>query len=352
MNAINIGDNPVIYQEGRFRINVTSLPAPGAIELLQLTCYGTSGIRYQQTGQTEKLADIGKAIYFHLYDESRLVGFFCLDPRDITFLGAHIDGYYGRYFAIAPEYQGLSLGSRLIEEVTRFIRTRIHGPSMIYVYVESRNTRSVNCFTNNGYRQVSHCKTFVFRRMFPRRVYQVVSCADDQLDEVRESIADACRGAQFLTTKRIGYRENYFLCFDQDRLVGGLQANPVTWRFQSMPGISGRMMMHLLPLVPIANRLFQPEYQFLAVDSVHLLQGQKAEVPAMLESVLAYTGAYSMILQSDTTFRRTLDGNDAGAISGYQHGVSTGIYCLPIHFPDGDWVFDDSECFISSFDFT
>lgn len=352
MNAVTIGDNPVIYQEGRFRINVTSLPAPGAIELLQETCYGTSGIRYQQTGQREKLAAIGPAIYFHLYDEDRLAGFFCLDPREIAFRGAGIDGYYGRYFAIAPAYQGLSLGNRLIEEVTRFIRTRSARPGMIYVYVESRNTRSVNCFTKNGYRLVSHCKTFVFRRLFPRPLYRVVSAAENQLEEVRQSIADSCCGAQFLTTKRIGYRGNYFLCFDQNRFVGGLQANPVTWRFQSMPGISGRMMMHLLPLVPVANRLFQPKYQFLAVDSVQIQEGQKTEVPAMLESVLAHTGRYSMILQSDTTFRRTLDGIDAGAISGYQHGVSTGIYCLPVHLPDGEWVFDDSECFISSFDFT
>lgn len=358
MITVKINKNEVVYHQRQIRIELSSFPTQEAIFLLEKANYGTTGIRYQQTGQRIKLADICPALCFHLFEEDRLAGFFCLDPRQVTWSGKVVTGYYGRYFAIDADSQGKSLGTLLIEQVAAFVRKHSHSPSIIYVYVEGRNVRSVKCFTRSGYRLLSECQTFVFRRFFPRKLYRVVQASALELEQIRQEIATANAESQFFTPSRIGYQEDYYLCFDGDRLIGGVQANEVTWKFNAMPGISGKVMMNILPFLPVVNRLFQPRYKFLAIDSLHLHSDdrpsgrRRGEVTRMIESILAHKQLHTAICQTDVTFHRLLAGEIAGLLSGYQENVRTGLYGLLLHLPEPERKLADNECFISSFDFT
>ena len=57
----------VLYQQDDLSLLVSAQADQRAIALLQQTTYGTEGVRYQQTGQAQKIHQLHNPYFFHLY---------------------------------------------------------------------------------------------------------------------------------------------------------------------------------------------------------------------------------------------------------------------------------------------
>ncbi len=57
----------ILSQIGSVKLVVKSEADAESIVLLKNAVYGTSGIRYQQTGQDQKLNQLSNPFFFHLY---------------------------------------------------------------------------------------------------------------------------------------------------------------------------------------------------------------------------------------------------------------------------------------------
>ncbi|MDQ1090444.1 hypothetical protein [Siphonobacter sp. SORGH_AS_1065] len=337
----------------QLKIIVKPIADPPAIDLLQSTLYGTKGIRYQQTGQERKIGLLYNPLFFHLYVDGTLQGIYCLDQRTIQ-CPWEIEGFYGRYLAVAESSQGNGYGQLLKNVAVAFVKDSCKFPYLLYSYIEGKNTRSIALSKKLDFKSIAQLKTCVFRRMFPskdRRFVQAYPLEEPKLMNEVESFYSHY-GLQ--TFGKIGYQDNYFVLKEGEEYMAGVQANPVTWKFKQMPGFVGKLMMNLFPKVPGLRRLFQPTYSFLALEGIFYKKGREDLVPLLLESLLAHFKLYTALVQADekNPIQELFKGK-MGLLSGFQGGVTTHVMIK------GNLLTEEQlqqlsqvPVYISSFDFT
>jgi hypothetical protein len=92
----------VIYQDGPVRITVSRQAGAETVRLLEGTIYGTSGPRYQHTGQAQKVHEIAGPRYFEAWAGATLAGTYCLSERTVQTPAGPVTGFYGRYLSVHP----------------------------------------------------------------------------------------------------------------------------------------------------------------------------------------------------------------------------------------------------------
>lgn len=92
--------------------------------------------------------------------------------------------------------------------------------------------------------------------------------------EVRQLMESAYGPYTLVQFDRLFYGGNYFVLEAGGEIVAGVQANPVRWRLVSMPGLSGKLIMHVVPHLPVMGRLIQPDrYAFAALEALYVRPG-------------------------------------------------------------------------------
>ncbi|GAB4015640.1 hypothetical protein [Spirosoma koreense] len=355
MNEFSLTE-AVVYQHEALRIVVKKTANSAAVTLLKRTVYGSNGIRYQHTGHSNKINQLNNPFFFHLFKNEDLVGVYCLDERPIAgFDGQPVAGFYGRYLSIDAPQQGKGYGRLLKLQAVNYIKSKAKKPLVFYSYIEEQNTRSLRISNREGFTAAAILKTFVFRRYSPKidSRFARLLAADKPilLAELRSFYATH----QLTTFAKIGYQNNYFVLKEGNEILAGVQAIPVCWNFSSMPGASGWMMMHVLPIFSATRRFFNPhQYAFLALEGIYLSKGQEELLPILLESTLAHFGYHSALLQIDTKDPiNTLLANSTqmGLLSGFQKNILTHVMVLEV--PEAQRLFKrDQPVYVSSFDFT
>lgn len=346
----------VIYQQEPVRIEVKPTADPAAVALLKRTIYGTNGVQYQHSGQENKVEQLHHPYFFHLFHHDDLIGIYCLDERPVNVSGdLTVRGFYGRYLSIAPDQQHKGYGRLLKAEAVRYVETQTEAPYVLYSYIEEKNVRSLRLSEREGFTSVARVKTFIFRRYAPLTDSRF-ACLTDFSDALLLDQLKHFYGSHTLTNfSRIGFQNNYFVLKEDHGVVAGVQANPVRWNFSNMPGFSGWLMMHVVPLSSMTRRFFNPnQYQFVALEGLYWQPGREAVVAALLESVLACFGFHSALLEIDTRDPlNTLltDVKKMGPLSGFQSGIVTHVM-VKASSPDLLLALADKPVYVSSFDFS
>lgn len=128
----------------------------------------------------------------------------------------------------------------------------------------------------------------------------------------------------FRNLSRIGNHDNYYVLKENGEIVAGIQANPVRWVFQDMPGTKGWFFMHIVPL--IIRRLFNPaSFRFITLEGLYLRHDRVNLLPVLLESLLAHLGLNSAMWEIDENDPHKADLIPAtmGVLSGFEKGVET-----------------------------
>jgi hypothetical protein len=67
-----------------------------------------------------------------------------------------------------------------------------------------------------------------------------------------------------------------------------------------MPGLAGKLVMHVAPRLPVLRRLVNPDrYAFAALEALYVQPGREAALLPLLEGVLAELGYTSALLMAD-----------------------------------------------------
>lgn len=345
-------DEEIIYQQGDLMIVVKHVADLTAVALLKSTVYGTKGVRYQQTGQEEKIGQLLKPLFFQLYQKEKLIGMYCLDERPISVTHGSIRGFYGRYLAVDELHKGLGYGHLLKQEAIQYVESHKDGAILFYSYIEEKNTRSLAISRKQGFHSAAVLKTFIFRCHSPQTDPRFTRLEPSQLNDMLQLLNDTYQGYSLKTLTHIGYQSNYFVLKEGDEIVAGIQANPVCWRFLHMPGLSGWLMMNLLPIVSVTRRYFNPtNYRFIVPEGLYLKKGRESLLHVLLESVLAHFGLHSALFQIDEKdpLLSLLTQPESGLLSGFQP-VKTHVMIKLRELPDEPLQIG-SPVYVSSFDF-
>jgi L-amino acid N-acyltransferase YncA len=343
----------VIYQEGLFTITVDKTFDNTILALLRKTIYGTKGPKYQHTGQELKLQNLKNPIFFTLRKQDETIGFYCFCEREIWIDTEKYLGYYGRYLAVDENHQGNGYGKLLKKNATEYVESNGTSPSVLYSYIEENNTRSLNISQKLGFISISTLETIIFSRLYPRADNRGTRIDEVELPELLKKLESQNTHTILRTFENINYQNNYFVLKENGRIVAGLQANPTRWKIVEMGGVGGKILLNVLPHIPILKRLINPQkHDFVAIEGIFIETGSDELLYSLIEGVLHQFSVTSALIELDSKssileiFKKK---QNLGLLNAFKNEIKTHVMkksfnCnLPI--PHG-------EAYVSSFDFT
>ncbi len=284
------------------RLVVSPQASPQSVALLQQTTYGTHGPQYGHTGQAEKVARITGPQFFELWKGDELAGTYCLSERRVHTPAGPVPGYYGRYLAVAAAHRGHGYGHLLKQEAVRYIERTRPAPQLFYSYIEGANARSLQISARAGFCPLAQLEALAFGRLYPRRDARFSQLPAAGQPALRARLAAAYQAHSLVQFDHLFDGNNYFVLRENGEIIAGVQANPVRWRIVAMPGLSGQLLLRVLPHVPVLKRLINPaNHQFAALEALYVQPGREPVLLALLESVLAHFGFTSALMMLDTT---------------------------------------------------
>ncbi len=345
--------NSIFYQEGQITITVGQTFDDFAVALLKKTIYGTKGPKYQHTGQEVKLRDIKNPIFFILRRKDETIGFYCLCEREIGVGTEKYLGYYGRYLAVDENYKGNGYGKLLKKVAVEYVETHGSSPSVLYSYIEENNTKSLIISQKMGFASITTLDTVVFSRLYPKADNRVSRINKIELPAILEKLESQNADTIFRTFENINYQNNYFILKENGRIVAGLQANPARWKIIEMAGLGGKILLKVLPNIPILKRLINPEnYDFVAIEGIFIESGSDEFLYPLMEGVLHHFSMTSALFELDSKskiLKIFKDRGNLGLLNAVKKDVKTHVmiksFNNKLRIPNG-------EAYVSSFDFT
>ena len=343
----------IIFREEQVTITVDQEIDDSVIDLLKATIYGTSGPKYQHTGQEIKLQNLKNPLFFTLRNQDETIGFYCLCEREIWIDSENYLGYYGRYFAVDNNYQGNGYGKLIKKVAAEYIQTYNTKPSILYAYIEENNTRSLNVFQKLDFISITTLETIIFSRLYPKADNRVSRISDEELPEIIGELELQNAHTIFRTFENINYQNNYFVLKENGRIVAGLQANPTCWKIIEMEGFGGKILLKVLPHIPILKRLINPnKYDFLAIEGIVIALGYEDYLYPLLEGVLHHFSMTSALIELDSKssiLKLFKERGNLGLLNAIKKDVKTHVMIKSFNckspIPQG-------EAYVSSFDFT
>jgi GNAT superfamily N-acetyltransferase len=349
-----IENENIIFQNKEVKIVLELLPNTDAIKLLKKSIYGTNGPKYTHTGQEVKIMNLKNALFFRLIKDENTIGFYCLCKRIISSNQGTYAGFYGRYLAVDSAFQGKKYGNLLKNIAVEYVGENGEKPLAFYSYIEENNVKSLNISKREGFTSIATLKTTLFTRISPKANERLEQIKTEEVENFKVLLTQYFSKYSLLNLENINYQNNYFVIKHQGEIVAGLQANPVEWKIVEMEGLSGKILMNVLPHLPILKKIFNPNaYQFLAIEGVYLKAGFEHELYPLIEGVLHHFSVYSALFQLDSNdflieiFNK--NGN-LGILNSIKKDITTHVM-IKTH-GISTIKNDDEVVYVSSFDFT
>ena len=265
---------------------------------------------YAQTNVKEKLAELRDPRFANLYLGKSLIGTICFLPRQVCNKAVDQKVFYVRYFTFLEKFRSSGTTKRkgksntLREEVQRLMNgegLEAQEEPMLFAYVDKENIRSRRLIDEFGFRKAGSFRTVLFTRFFPKSHKNVRQIKLDEWDGILALLRDYYHDYSLVSLNNLKKANSYFVIEENDAPVCGGQANPDRWRILSLLGFSGKMMMALIPKIPILRRLFNANYRFVFLEYTFCRTGYEKHLSKLFESILASYNLNSAILCLDPT---------------------------------------------------
>lgn len=291
---------------------------PEILDLLKKTLWGTPGnTQYKHLGTEKTIADIKSPEYFSLQRNGKLLCTVCLSGRKVNIGENEYQGSYVRYLASNTSIQGnverqSSLHNKEHNGMIKSFMEKVFSQGMIpvsddeikplyYGFVESDNEQSLKLCSCFGFHSVRKLTTLLFSRFFPSPSLKVRKARQSEFGEIKEKVRRQYSNHNFLYFEYLFYNDNYFVAEENGKIVAGVQANPMSWSFKNLPGISGKILLKILPHIPLMKKLFNPaKFDFSAMEGIFFEEGYEWILDELFETVLFTQRRNTAMIWMDT----------------------------------------------------
>ena len=267
-------------------IEVTLQRPQEMIDMLSSILWGTNGPIYSKTGIAEKVHNTVNMHSILLKKAGKIIGICGLSERTLKIGDQWVTGQYVRNFSVDKAYQGKGYSKLLMDNLKNYFTSILPEPYVGYAFIEGSNVRSQKVADFLGYPIVRKFDTTLFSRLFPRQHPNARRAAKADHDNIKNCLTEFYKNYSFVQFYKTFYKDDYFVLEENGELIAGVQAFKVKWNVHNIKGFSGKIMMNVLPYIPIANRLFHPNFKFLVFDSMFCKEGKEEQLLQLLEDVL------------------------------------------------------------------
>ena len=289
-------------------------PTEAIKTLIKNTVLGSNGARYRHVNPLKQLTKLDNPLYFSLMAKEQCLGNITLCQRN--------QSLYLRYFTFHERYQASlysikrkkSKNSVIKEQVNRYLNSLIaETKQSIYAYIEPDNIRSINMAKEFGFNPIAKIAMYHFSRRFPRASGQFkLLTYDEAIPFIRNQFSTH---SYYVENPQSGL---YAAWITNNEMALITRLHEGCWEIKSMKGAFGKLLINLIPWVPILNKIITPNcHKFLAFDSFLVLNPSidTNELNAFLSAGLAHFNVRHMMHWVD----------ESAASSNYLHGVRWGI---------------------------
>ncbi len=296
-----------LFDRGGLALNLHDEAPESAVDLLHDTVWGSEGgTRYRHFNTKDRITKQLDPQFLTLHKGERLLGILGFSRRELTQPSGVTEAFYIRYLSMMSSFQrqkssgtgsrkrsdGLvkKMVGRLMGKPAEMNVTPGQGPekAMFYAFVELENERSMEMTQAMGFEPVGKFSTILFSRFHPRLKDHVEVLRPEDFEEVRAQTHKFYRDHALFSDKNIFREGTYYVYRDGGEIVAGLKVNACHWKVVEMSGLSGKLILSILPRIPFLNRIFNPKaFKFGAYEGLWHLPGYESRLFDLMESALA-----------------------------------------------------------------
>ena len=267
------------------------------IDFLETVRFGTKGAVYYHFKTAERIANIKEAYVAYATEGDRFVA--CMVMSRVTSWQGNqpLDSYYIRYFSAHPDYQGKGITKQLSALFIRaFVKTLPEG-ALLYAGLEGGNHRSIKIVEKVGFAFPQAIQTIGFSRFFPKgssRIHQIKTT--EEKTEVLHLLEKFYANYTIRHFHNIFQHNNYFVIREAGEIVAGIQIHTALWRVENMPGLSGKILLNVVPHLPLLNKIINPNhFEFLSFEGIYYKPGYEKVLFELMEGLLAQENLKSAV---------------------------------------------------------
>ncbi|HEX8547982.1 MAG TPA: hypothetical protein VF691_13560 [Cytophagaceae bacterium] len=345
-------------------------PTKQILEMLNNNIIGTPGVGmlYQHLGVDNKIHQIEDPYYINLLRNGSLMANCCLCKRETINTEKTLTSFYIRYFTFKATFRRKffsrasgNKNSSIRKEITSILEgdgldTKPEDHFFLYAYVDPRNIRSVALCNEFGFVTVRKMSTMIFNRLHPALDIRCQAIDISEVDKVTKLLYSFYKEYTMFATENLFKGRAYYTIKNEagDILVGA-GVNLDKWKIHSLPGLTGKVILNVLSAVPVLNRIFNKNYEFLAVEGIYFAPGQEKMLEVLLESLLKIHKVNSAMIWADSqsSLYEGLKSIDLGIVQKINKEVQADVICnfRNIDLMDRN-LFFNSPAYISAIDLT
>ncbi len=293
-----------------------------ALEFLDSIAWGNEGAVYEHKNTEEHIRLLHRPTLMAIHENEKIQGtaVFCNTPVSVG--RAEFNCYYIRYFASSKEIRGKGVMKKYGIKVMESVRDNETEKTVFFACVEKGNRASYKAVESAGYDNIGMIKTNGFSRYFPKENKNLERVTSDIVrKEVLALLKKQYEEHALVQFNSIFLHDNYYVIRENGEIVAGCKYDRVHWVINKMPGFMGKIIMNVVPLVPVLNKLFNPKrFEFLAFEGIFVRPGYENKLMGLFEGLLAKEKLKSSIYWMGATCpvrKRILENGKTGLIHSF-----------------------------------
>lgn len=280
----------ILLEDGDIDVVLSSSFTPELVHLFDTTLWGDNGgAQYEHKDTAAHLEEMQSPVIATLRLRKELVGVCVLVGRDTAFHDKIYDTHYIRYLVSSLKYRGRGITTKYAIECIKALKNRANEEMLLVGTVEEFNKRSYQLVSASNLEKSSTIRTMVYSRFFPKRDARVQQMKnEDDLIRIKQKLDEQYTDHALFHTDNIGREGNFYYIEEKGEIIAGLQCFKARWVIKKLPGWSGKVLIRILPYIPIVNQVFNPrKFEFLAIEGLIYKPDRIADLHRLISDVLS-----------------------------------------------------------------
>ncbi len=368
----------ILYEYGSLKLIREFELSNDVLSQLQNTVYGNpGGIRYLHQDVDKKIRKINNLSFGTLRKNNQLYLIIGVCERITYFKEVPCGTFYLRYVTVNTafakkagtsktlkekkvEARSSSLLKKAMEKISEifnyvalpdeFDKTK----RLYFAYIEEENYRSLE-FTEFFFEKIRDFSVIPYSRLLPRKNKNVSLLNEYEIKEIIGLLKNQYRNYTLFSFDNLNFQEDYYVLKKNNEIIAGVKANIVKWKIVNLPGLTGKLIIYLIPFLPLFSRLIKRKiFRFLAFEALYYKEGMEQYIPILMESVCGIKKVYAGLLYADmeSPLYHVIKNIKKPGILNKMFGETSGkIVARFIGFNDKEKeVFKSNPAYISGFD--
>ena len=303
-------------------VEILSEPTQEIRNHLSEMILGTPGkLQYRFLEINEKLSSLKNCRFLILKKSGRMIGSVCLIRRESPVTTGDYSFWYIRYMfirvllkpktykqkkkkrenALQLNYIWSSVLKYLEQPEIMVDTSNQKKRSLLYSYVQKSNLRASSFNSGVGLLPIRTFRTYFFSRIRPVKNICVRQIREEEKQNVIKLLREFYKDYVFYFEQNMFYKGQYYVFVKDNEIIAGIQANPEAWEFLNKPGLTGFILLKVLPVIPVISKYWKPRnFRFTAVEGMFYKDGCEDALITLMESVCAIHHNHFMLYWSDT----------------------------------------------------